>query len=139
MSLQAYWYRERLHPLLLPLLPFSAVFGLVTGLRRWSYRLGLAPKRRFSLPVIVVGNISVGGTGKTPLVIALAKELKEQGYQPGIALRGVGGQKRSRPLFVAPDSNPYEAGDEAVLIAKNTACPVAACVDRPAAVEALQQ
>ncbi len=139
MNLQAYWYRDRLHPLLLPLLPLSAAFGLLTRLRRWSYRRGLTKTRCFTLPVIVVGNISVGGTGKTPLVLALAKALKEQGRNPGVALRGVGGKKLTRPTWVRADSNPFEVGDEAVLIATNTSCPVAACVDRPAAVEALQQ
>lgn len=139
MNLQTYWYQDRLHPLLLPLLPLSAAFGLVTRLRRWSYRCGLNKARHFALPIIVVGNISVGGTGKTPLVIALAKHFKEQGKNPGIALRGVGGQEHLRPIRVKSDSNPFEAGDEAALIAKNTSCPVIACVDRPAAVEALQQ
>jgi len=136
--IQTYWYRNRLHPLLLPLLPLSTVFGWATRLRRWSYQSGLQKRRRFSLPVIIVGNISVGGTGKTPLVIALANYLKTAGRNPGIALRGVGGQNQSQPLLVDAKANPFVVGDEAVLIAQSTHCPVVACVDRPAAVAALQ-
>ncbi len=138
MKLDSYWYHSRLHPLLVPLLPFSWVFGLITRLRRSAYRLGLLKAQRFSIPVLVIGNIAIGGTGKTPLTITLAKFFKEQGKNPGIALRGVGGKRRRNPLWVTADSNPFLAGDEAVLLAQNTDCPVVACQDRPLAVEALQ-
>lgn len=139
MKLPSYWYRHRLHPLLLPLLPFSLAFGLVTGVRRWAYRLGLRKVQAFTIPVIVVGNISVGGTGKTPLVSTLARAFKAQGKKPGIALRGIGGKKIKQPLLVAADANPLLVGDEAVLLAQTTDCPVTACTDRPAAVKALQE
>lgn len=139
MRIQPYWYRARLHPLLFPLLPFSFIFGLITRLRRWAYQLKLKKSQHFSIPVIVIGNITVGGTGKTPLTIWLANLLKEQGKKPGIAIRGVGGQKQHQPTLVVPDSDPFIVGDEAVLLAKNTHCPVMACIDRPAAVKALQE
>ncbi len=137
MSLESYWYRRSLHPLLIPLLPFSLLFGLLSNLRRWSYRLGLKKSQQFALPVIIVGNISLGGTGKTPLTITLANYLKEQGKKPGIALRGEGGKRKSKPLLVEAEADPFEVGDEAVLIARQTQAPVAVCIDRPAAVQAL--
>lgn len=139
MSIQAYWYRSSLHPLMVPLLPFSLAFGLVTRLRRLSYQLGLKKTEASSVPVIIIGNITVGGTGKTPLVLELANYLKSQGKNPGIALRGVGGRKKQRPTLVSADSDPFEVGDEAVLLAKNTNCPVVTCIDRPAAVKALAE
>jgi tetraacyldisaccharide 4'-kinase len=139
MSIQAYWYRTSLHPLLAPLLPFSWAFSLVTHLRRLSYRLGLQKTQPFSVPVIVVGNITIGGTGKTPLVIDLVNYFKAQGKKPGIALRGVGGRKNYLPLRVTAESDPFEVGDEAVLLAKNTNCPVVACIDRPKAVSLLEK
>src|SRR5579872_6428333 len=93
MLLESYWYRPYLHPLLWPLLPFSLIFKLLIHLRAWTYRLGLQKSYHLTIPVIIVGNISLGGTGKTPLIISLANYLKEQGKNPGIALRGVGGKK----------------------------------------------
>lgn len=137
MNIEPYWYRDKVHPALLPLLPFALAFKSVAGLRRLLYRLGLKKTHRFSLPLIVVGNITVGGTGKTPFVLWLVNYLKEQGKNPGIALRGVGGNRKREPVSVTPSSDPYDVGDEAVLLAKNTASPVVACIDRVAAVERL--
>jgi len=77
------------------------------------------------VPVIVVGNITVGGTGKTPLVIWLAQHLKQAGFRPGIISRGYGGQAQSWPQLVTADSDAAQVGDEAVLMAKQAACPVA--------------
>jgi tetraacyldisaccharide 4'-kinase len=133
MNILAYWYRKKIHPLLLPLVPLSYTFQGLTGLRRCLYRLGICKTQRCSVPVIVVGNLTVGGTGKTPFVLGLVRLLKAAGKNPGIALRGVGGKKIRRPLEVTPHSDPHEVGDEAVLLAENTACPIVACIDRVAA------
>lgn len=89
------------------------------------------------MPVIVVGNLTVGGTGKTPVVIWLVERLRERGLHPGIVTRGYGGRGSGVPLHVGPDSVAETAGDEAVLLARRLGCPVVACVDRVAGVRAL--
>jgi len=119
------------------LLPLSLIFGLVAGVRRLGYRIGLLRSRRFPVPVIVVGNITVGGTGKTPLVVWLCEYLRGQGWRPGIVSRGYGGMARHWPQQVRTDSDPTSVGDEAVMLAALTGCPMCVGPDRPAAVEAL--
>lgn len=115
------WYRYCFWRFLLA--PFSLVFLLVVMLRRWAYRLGWLRVTCLPVPVVVVGNIVVGGTGKTPLVIWLAERLRQAGYQPGIVSRGHGGRaKIATP--VQPDSDPAMVGDEPVLLAQRSACPV---------------
>ncbi len=133
--LDAIWYGN--HPLSLLLAPLSWLFCLVSLARRFAYRSHLFAVHRLKIPVIVVGNIVVGGTGKTPLVIWLAGFLKEQGHRPGIVCRGYGGSARFWPQQVRPDSDPTMVGDEAVLIAQRTRCPVAAGPDRVAAAQAV--
>jgi len=91
------------------------------------------------VPVIVVGNITAGGTGKTPLVVWLAVRLLAAGYAPGIVSRGHGGRRRGEPLRVGADTAPEESGDEALLLARRTGCPVVVARDRCAAVEALHE
>lgn len=112
-----------LNLLSLLLIPFSYVFCGIVFLRRWLYRLELFKSVKFDVPVIVVGNITVGGTGKTPLVIALAEALKEKGLKPGIVSRGYGAKIRT-PTPVSEDSHYNEVGDEPLLIARRTNCPV---------------
>lgn len=133
--LDAIWYKK--HPLSLALAPFSWLFCLACMARRLAYRSRLLPVRHFSVPVIVVGNITVGGTGKTPLVIWLAGFLDERGYRPAIVCRGYRGNARRWPQQVRPDSDPRTVGDEAVVLARRTGCPVVASPNRVAAVEAL--
>lgn len=103
------------------LLPLAWLFASLASLRRALYRYGLLSSARLPVPVIVVGNISVGGVGKTPLVIHLANALRAAGYRPGILSRGYGGQQTGE---VMPASEPAEYGDEPVLMAQRTACPV---------------
>ena len=103
------------------LLPLSWLFALLALIRRFCYKIGLFSSQSLPVPVIVVGNVSVGGVGKTPLVIYLAQALKAAGYSPGILSRGYGGQQAGE---VMPDSLPQVFGDEPVLIAKRTGCPV---------------
>lgn len=115
------------------LLPLSWLFRRLAQRRRQQYRSGQRPLYRAPVPVIIVGNISVGGTGKTPLVAWLAKRFQEQGLRPGIVSRGYGSRAPAYPYDVRPDSPPSEAGDEALLLARNSACPVVIAPDRGAA------
>jgi tetraacyldisaccharide 4'-kinase len=121
-SIERFW--NGWHPMTFLLLPLSGLFCLLSWLRRLAYRWGWLRSRRLEVPVIIVGNISVGGTGKTPLIVWLAQRLVELGYRPGIILRGYGGTVGKQPLEVMPSSQPEEVGDEAVLIRRRTSCPV---------------
>jgi len=117
-------------PLTLLLLPLAGLYCLIVVLRRWLYRRGLIRSTRLAVPVVIVGNLSVGGTGKTPVVIWLAHWLRERGLRPGILTRGYGGQSENWPLRVEPDTPAAQAGDEAVLLRRRTGCPVYAGPER---------
>lgn len=134
-SIEACWATE--NPVALLLLPLSWLFRLISWLRRAAYRLDLLSSRRLPVPVIVVGNITVGGTGKTPLVIWLAAHLQGLGHRPGIITRGYGGQSENWPLRVTAESSPDALGDEPVLISRRTGCPVYAGPVRSAAAQML--
>jgi tetraacyldisaccharide 4'-kinase len=114
------------------LIPLSWFFGIVVFLRKYLYQHGWLKSYRLNVPVVVVGNINIGGTGKTPLVIWLAEQMKLAGYKPGIISRGYGGSAQ-QVTEVLSDSNAIEAGDEAVLIAARTNCPVFVSADRVSA------
>jgi tetraacyldisaccharide 4'-kinase len=118
------------------LLPFSWLFGCGVRLRRWAYRTGVFASRHPGVPVVVVGNLTVGGAGKTPLVIWLATQLRKRGMRVGIVLRGYGGSARV-PTLVSADSDPLVVGDEALLLAQRTDCTVCVGRDRAAAAERL--
>ena len=134
-ALQQAWYqRSALSTLLRPL---SWGFRLMSRLRRLAYQAGIKRVHHVGVPVIVVGNITTGGTGKTPLVIWLAQILKEAGYLPGIVARGYRGKARHWPQQVRPDSDPVMVGDEAVVLAARCQCPVAVAPHRVSAVKAL--
>src|ERR1700691_1004242 len=105
---------------MLPLLPVSWLFYCIQALRQIAYQQQWLPSWRAALPVIVVGNIIVGGTGKTSFVIWLCQWLKTQGYTPGIVLRGVGGQPQTAPILVSADTPVTQVGDEALLLSKHT-------------------
>ncbi len=127
------WWRKKLTPLSCLLLPFSWVFRLIVWWRRRLFASGKRAIHAFSSPVIVVGNISVGGNGKTPFVIWLAALLREAGYQPGIVSRGYGGKAKQYPVLVQENSQAQEVGDEALLLSLRTQCPVVIDPDRVAA------
>lgn len=129
------WYRP--NPLKWLLWPIGGIYGVVMEIRRLVYRLGMKPVTTLPLPVIVVGNLTVGGSGKTPVVIWLAGELKSCGYRVGIVSRGYGGNAESWPQRVSTASDPGLVGDEPVLIARATGCPVMVSPDRVAAAKAL--
>lgn len=132
--LERQWYC--LTPWHVVLLPLAFLFWLISSLRRGLYRAGLLQSVRLPVPVIVVGNISAGGTGKTPLVLWLASFLRRHGYRPGVVSRGYGGRDYS-PSAVTADSDPAVVGDEPLLLARNSGCPVWVGRDRVAAAQAL--
>jgi tetraacyldisaccharide 4'-kinase len=118
------------------LLPFSLLFRLVVCLRRQAYAGRLLPSVRLPVPVIVVGNIFVGGTGKTPLTIWLVDVLRRAGFSPGVISRGYGG-RHSEPQTVGPNSPPGAVGDEPLLIHTQARCPVVVGKKRVAAAQSL--
>ena len=135
--LVAAWYAQRLTVLTAPLVPFAAAFAALASARRALFRLGVLHERRLPVPVVVVGNITVGGSGKTPLAAALTRALAERGWHPGIVSRGHGGSRvHGSPIVVAPDSDAREVGDEPVLLVR-TGIPVVVAADRVAAARAL--
>jgi len=115
------WLRRG--PLAWALLPLALLFRLLAGLRRLLFRTGVKRAERLPVPVIVVGNIFIGGTGKTPLTIWLAESLRAAGFNPGVISRGHGGQEGDA-LEVTPQSDPRAVGDEPLLIAARAGCPV---------------
>ena len=134
--LEKAWYRKA--GWLTLLWPLSICFQLLASFRCWLQRIHSRPQY-ISVPIIVVGNITAGGTGKTPLTIALALHLQEKGFQPGIISRGYGGNAGSYPVAVDANTNPnpVKVGDEAVMIAAATGCPVVVDPDRNAALQHL--
>ena len=116
------WYARKPTPLAQLLRPASWVFGTVAALRRTAYRQGMLRRVRVRVPVIVVGNITVGGSGKTPLVVALVEALRERGWRPGIVSRGYG-RSGSDLRAVHPEDDARDVGDEPLILA-TTGAPV---------------
>lgn len=110
-------------PLALALWPVSLPFRLLAALRRGCFRIGLLKSERLPVPVVVVGNIFIGGTGKTPLTIWLARQLRAAGLRPGVISRGHGGAEEA-PREVLSSSSARDVGDEPLLIAARAGCPV---------------
>lgn len=137
VGLTKYWYQDSLRVINILLLPISWVFGAIVSARRALYRIKLLTTYTFDVPVIIVGNITVGGTGKTPFVIWLASFLTSQGFRPGIISRGVGGKKHLFPRWVGMADLPAEVGDEAILLARHTGCPLVICTDKVKAMRAM--
>ncbi|MDF7669832.1 tetraacyldisaccharide 4'-kinase [Orbaceae bacterium ESL0721] len=127
------WYgKSKLYWLLIP---FSYLYGLIAKLRRYIYRKFKQWKP--SIPVVVVGNLTVGGNGKTPLVITLIDKLQQRGFKVGVVSRGYGGNAKQYPLILTEKTTTAEAGDEPVLIYRRTKVPFAVDANRCAAVKAL--
>jgi tetraacyldisaccharide 4'-kinase len=133
--LEQHWYRRT--PVSLALLVLALLYSSVASVRRWLYRVGLLRAKHLPVPVIIIGNITVGGSGKTPLVAWIAQYLREKGFRPGIVARGYGGRASVWPQEVSIDTNPTLVGDEPVLLARACACPVVVGPDRVAAALAL--
>ena len=132
-TLNYYWYTQK-KPLWY-LLPISYLYLLLVKLRQYYYRFFFKIKK-ISVPVVIIGNITVGGTGKTPLVIYLSTLLKEAGFKPGIISRGYKGKHQS-PTIVEETSDPLLVGDEALLIKQKTKCPMVVGKNRSAAAKKL--
>ncbi|WP_040976144.1 tetraacyldisaccharide 4'-kinase [Necropsobacter massiliensis] len=134
-----FWYASGGLALLLKwlLAPFSALFWLISQLRRSLLQRGILPTYRAPVPVVIVGNLSVGGNGKTPVVIWLVQQLQRQGLNVGVISRGYGSRSPLYPRLVTANDDPVQAGDEPLLIAQRTGVPVCIAPDRKQAVELL--
>jgi len=128
------WYGSR-PPIWL--LPLSWMFRLIVSARRLAYRNRWLRSRRLGVPVIVVGNITVGGTGKTPLVLTIVEVLKARGLRVGIVSRGYGAGRGADPVLVTPEKTAADVGDEPLLLAMRAAVPLAVGRDRVAAANLL--
>ena len=124
-------------PLYLLLLPLAWLYGLISTLIRFSYKAGLKKSWRAPVPVVVVGNLTAGGNGKTPVVIWLVETLQQHGFRVGVVSRGYGGKAESYPLLLCEETSTAQAGDEPVLIFQRTGAPVAVSPIRSDAVKAL--
>ena len=131
-----WWYQPGREPPL-PARALAGVYAGVTGMRRKLYARGLLRAQRVAAPVLVVGGIVAGGSGKTPLVLALVERLRAAGWNPGVATRGYGREQPKVPLWVDARTAPALAGDEPLLIARRSGVPVRADRDRVAAARAL--
>ena len=130
-----YWYRRG--PLAWALWPASVLFRLAVTARRILYKLRLAPSSHPGIPVIVVGNLVAGGSGKTPLVIWIAEHLKRKGWSPAIVSRGYGARiETPRAATIADDA--ATVGDEPIVLARRSGCPVWVGPDRVAVIAALR-
>ena len=116
------WYQKSLWLYLLA--PLSLIYFLLTAIRRLAFRVGILSSFKPAVPTIVVGNITVGGAGKTPLVIALVEALRNKGFNPGVISRGYGSNAPDYPYTVTATSSPVHSGDEPLLIAQSTGAPV---------------
>lgn len=119
------------------LLPFSWLYGAITLLRRFAYQKGWLASWKAPVPIVIVGNLTAGGNGKTPVVIWLVEQLIQRGFKPGVVSRGYGGKSDHYPLLLTSDTTPAMAGDEPVLIHHRTTAPVAVAPNRRDAVKAL--
>ncbi len=124
-------------PLYLLLLPLAWLYGLISTLIRFSYKAGLKKSWRAPVPVVVVGNLTAGGNGKTPVVIWLVETLQQHGFRVGVVSRGYGGKAENYPLLLCEETSTAQAGDEPVLIFQRTGAPVAVSPVRSDAVKAL--
>lgn len=131
------WYKEMF--ISTWIMPLSLIYVDIIRIRRFLYRKHFFNSSKLPVPVIIVGNITVGGTGKTPLVIWLVNLLREKGCNPGVISRGYGGATKDRAVFVKPDSRPEEVGDEPLLIVRHSGCPMVVCSDRAKAGRRLLQ
>ena len=134
-----FWYRPLHSFLSYTLNPLAFLYRGIIAIRRWLYQVGIKKINQFPALIIVVGNITVGGSGKTPFVIWLVNQLKNCGFSPGVVSRGYGGRRGKLPVVVTADSDPRVVGDEALLLVIKTSCPMVVSSNRSAAVTQLLQ
>ena len=135
MTLISAWYNKSKWVLLFS--PLALIFSVVVRIRRNLYRYGILKSLSIRPVVIVVGNITVGGTGKSPMVAYIAKLLMKKNIRVGLVSRGYGGKSSHSPQFVTQESNPSQVGDEAVMLVQQTSCPMVVGRRRADAVELL--
>ena len=116
--------------------PISSVFGVIIAIRRWLFKVGVFEQMRLPVPVIVIGNIYVGGTGKTPLVIWLSRQLREQGLVPGVISRGYGGDA-NHVVEINAQMSPDDVGDEPLVIVQRAGVPLVVGRNRVSAARTL--
>lgn len=133
---QRAWYAATVRPVLWLLLPLHSLFVLVSSSRRWLYQRGWLPSQKAPVPVIVVGNITVGGSGKTPVTLALVTHLQQAGWRPGIISRGYGGSGPF-PLLVDGNCAASACGDEPWLLQQRAGVPLVVAPDRLQAARSL--
>ncbi len=126
--IQRVWYEGHWSGWLL--WPLSGLYWLIVSIRRVLFRVGILQTHRAKVPVVVIGNITAGGTGKTPTVLWLVEQLRARGMRPGIVSRGYGGSKANTSMRVEPATDAAIAGDEPVLLARRGQCPVVVDPDR---------
>ncbi len=131
------WYQN--HPLKYCLLPISGLFCVLVFMRRLGYKMGWLRQYQPSLPVIVIGNISVGGTGKTPLIIYLARQFSRAGVKVAVVSRGYGRKEQAECEQVNPKGSTLQYGDEPMLIARQSHVPVFVARERTRAVQKIEQ
>ena len=137
---RVWFYRHPAKWLLVPLLlPLSIVFWAITGLRRWLYRVGVKQSVQPAVPVLVIGNIGIGGNGKTPLALYLIKLCQSLNIRVGVVSRGYGGKAEHYPYLLDENSTAELAGDEPQMIYQRTGVPIAVGSDRIAAIDLLAQ
>ena len=117
--------------------PLSTVYGGVIALRKTAFKRGVFDTYHAPVPVVIVGNLTVGGTGKTPLVVHLVEQMRARGFNPGVISRGYSGESSSYPLTVTRDTPVEQSGDEPALIVRRTNVPMAVGPDRRASIEML--
>ncbi|QTS84076.1 Tetraacyldisaccharide 4'-kinase [Coxiella endosymbiont of Amblyomma nuttalli] len=132
-----FWYRPFHSFFSYVLNPLAFLYRGIIAIRRWMYQVGIKKTNQFSVPIVVVGNITVGGSGKTPFVIWLVNRLKNCGFNPGVVSRGYGGKRGKSPVSVTVGSDPRVVGDEALLLVIKTNCPMVVSANRSAAVTQL--
>ena len=121
-KVHAVWYQQK-QPSKIQLL-LSKLFGGVVAFRKYLYKIKILRSHKVKAPVFVIGNITAGGGGKTPVVIWLTNKLRELGHKPGIISRGYGGKRDVEPMYVTPHTSAAASGDEALLLARKTEAPV---------------
>src|SRR5262245_55796970 len=131
--LQRLWYGPAWRSL--PLWPLAAVFRVVLAVRSAMFRLGLFRTAHPGIPVVVVGNLTIGGTGKTPVAAWVAQQLERRGHKVGVVLRGYGARHRGGPRVVQLSDNARDVGDEALVHARHGAHVVVIGADRLAAAQ----
>lgn len=133
----SFWFKKSLCHLFL--IPFSWIYGFISTCNRISYQFGWRKVYKFSIPIVVIGNLTIGGNGKTPMVLWLVEQLQKRGWKVGVVSRGYKGKSNTYPVIINNASCSQECGDEPMLIWRRTGVLIAVSPKRSDAVAALLQ